>query len=567
METLRDEKGDETMEFAPKSMMDSEHRGDNHEKSLKTTDRLTFMKDFEARICAEYQLLSGKRDIRKGNYESAKEKIETSLEQVKFIDEEEESFSHSQLGEAYLNLKEFEKAIVHLEIALNFYRKKNFKRDSTTMGDNEKRVKILQNIAKIHQKTGNLETSSKYYKDAVEVFRCLSDDNCEALCLFQLGWNYFNLSKLNDSLANFHKSLEIRLRLGDGNGAGMCLMYIANCQLRLRFDSTEVLDHFEKASILLEKSRDFNSLAVCLNEVGKANYALRDFDSAIEFFMRSSSLFETLGHQDGMAQSFGGLALAEWSKGRLEQGIIYGRLSLDIYRKMGDDVSTSKTLDRLGSFYFAKGDIDTTIQYYEKAVDLSKSCQNYEVIATSSLELSKAYLEKDRVKEAKRALRRALKVFKYLAQQERVEETVLLLEQIERKEKNIPNPKARQRSVCMSMSPGNRLLVEAKSPSRTWSSSSMNSTGNGHGSLGSLVNRISGDHRDLQHSFKLHTFKTPTQCGQCNSVIWGLSSQDFQCEHCTYPVHKKCLYGVNAPCSQRLKSRSSHHLPPALFKE
>lgn len=67
------------------------------------------------------------------------------------------------------------------------------------------------------------------------------------------------------------------------------------------------------------RTEDIHAVAVCLNEVGTANYTMGDLDSAIEFYTRSSSIFETIGHQRGMAQSFGGLAVAQCAKGRLDQ--------------------------------------------------------------------------------------------------------------------------------------------------------------------------------------------------------------------------------------------------------
>ena len=43
------------------------------------------------------------------------------------------------------------------------------------------------------------------------------------------------------------------------------------------------------------------------------------------------------------------------------------------------------------------------------------------------------------------------------------------------------------------------------------------------------------------HSFQLRTYFKPTKCHYCNKVLYGLFEQGFQCIHCQYNSHEKCL--------------------------
>ncbi|KAF9453103.1 hypothetical protein P691DRAFT_801964 [Macrolepiota fuliginosa MF-IS2] len=52
------------------------------------------------------------------------------------------------------------------------------------------------------------------------------------------------------------------------------------------------------------------------------------------------------------------------------------------------------------------------------------------------------------------------------------------------------------------------------------------------------------------HAFKSSSFSIPTQCGYCESTIWGLSKQGKTCKLCGLSVHTKCELKVPANCPQ-----------------
>ncbi|KAF8904120.1 hypothetical protein CPB84DRAFT_1835747 [Gymnopilus junonius] len=64
-----------------------------------------------------------------------------------------------------------------------------------------------------------------------------------------------------------------------------------------------------------------------------------------------------------------------------------------------------------------------------------------------------------------------------------------------------------------------------------------------------IVNVVGDDEGSSKpHSFKSSSFSIPTQCGYCNSSIWGLSKQGKTCRACGLSVHAKCELKVPANC-------------------
>ncbi|PAA64810.1 hypothetical protein BOX15_Mlig016444g1, partial [Macrostomum lignano] len=55
-------------------------------------------------------------------------------------------------------------------------------------------------------------------------------------------------------------------------------------------------------------------------------------------------------------------------------------------------------------------------------------------------------------------------------------------------------------------------------------------------------------HQVNGHKFMVTIFRQPTFCSMCESFIWGLWNQGYQCQACTCVVHKRCHQNVVTRC-------------------
>ena len=71
-------------------------------------------------------------------------------------------------------------------------------------------------------------------------------------------------------------------------------------------------------------------------------------------------------------------------------------------------------------------------------------------------------------------------------------------------------------------------------------------------------------HLHAGHQFVVHTYVTPTWCGHCEQLLWGMKSQGWQCKVCGFNVHKKGDVNGKATCHLELRSTCSGVAPGTL---
>jgi len=150
-------------------------------------------------ICASLMSI-GNVYIRVENYDKAIVYHKEALKMASEHDKQNEGSIFNNLGEAYMNKKNYKQARTYFEKALIKFKAKN----------NKPNIAIcLNNIGSIYLEQKDFEVANKYFEEAKNI--CLEVDNQRGLCSSYIGIArvYSNQKKYNLALTNALKSKEI----------------------------------------------------------------------------------------------------------------------------------------------------------------------------------------------------------------------------------------------------------------------------------------------------------------------------------------------------------------------
>uniref|UniRef100_UPI00358DDFF0 protein kinase C delta type-like isoform X2 n=1 Tax=Myxine glutinosa TaxID=7769 RepID=UPI00358DDFF0 len=54
--------------------------------------------------------------------------------------------------------------------------------------------------------------------------------------------------------------------------------------------------------------------------------------------------------------------------------------------------------------------------------------------------------------------------------------------------------------------------------------------------------------KSVSHHFIVHSYKSPTFCNHCGTLLWGLARQGLKCEECDMNIHHRCIDKVADLC-------------------
>ncbi|CAH3036965.1 unnamed protein product [Porites lobata] len=338
----------------------------------------------------------GMKALKGGDYKTARYYFELALKEAREIgNKDSKGTAYNNLGNAYHDLGDLQKAIECFQLSLSIAEKTGNKNSEETaynnlgdayrrLGDLQKAIECFQLSLSIAEKTGNKNSEGRAYNNLGLVYHDLGDlqkaiecfqlslsiaektgnKNSEKTAYDNLGDAYRHLGDLQKAIECFQLSLSIAEKTGNKNSEETAYKNLGN-ELHINLglvyhDCQKAIEFFKLSLSIAEKTGNKNSEGAAYNNLGLVYTTisnLGDLEKAMECFQLSLSIAKTSGRKNCEGAAYNNLGLVYDDLGDLQKAFELTQLSVSIAEKTGNKDSKIIRKSNLASIFFRFGDV------------------------------------------------------------------------------------------------------------------------------------------------------------------------------------------------------------------
>ncbi|MEA5568305.1 tetratricopeptide repeat protein [Anabaena sp. UHCC 0399] len=228
--------------------------------------------------------------------------------------------------------------------------------------------RVLKEMAYCEQQLGNVAPALEYYQQALKL--CPAEDERELASISHyLGILKAEQGEIEQAIALYQQSLEIKQRIGDVEGEAATLYQIAviyEC-----FGEVEqAIALYNQVLEIDERTGNVKGKAATLHQLAIIYAKLGEVEQAIVFNQQSLEIRQHIGDVQGEANTLHSLARIYVNLGELEQAITLNQQSLEIKQRIGDVQGEAATLHNLADIYAKLGEVEKAIALYHQSLEI-----------------------------------------------------------------------------------------------------------------------------------------------------------------------------------------------------
>ncbi len=219
--------------------------------------------------------------------------------------------------------------------------------DEPLLSDKQTHSSVIGNLGIAYSNLGQVEKAIQYYEKALAIAQEIGDRRGEGNRLGNLGNAYRNLGQVEKAIQYYEKALAIDKEIGDRRGEGNRLGNLGNAYSDLG-QVEKAIQYYEKALAIAQEIRDRRNEGNWLGNLGLAYSALGQVEKAIQYYEKALAIDKEIGDRGREGIALGNLGLAYHNLGRVEKAIQYYEKALAIAQEIGDRRGEGYWLNNLG---------------------------------------------------------------------------------------------------------------------------------------------------------------------------------------------------------------------------
>lgn len=171
--------------------------------------------------------------------------------------------------------------------------------------------------------------------------------------------------------------------------------------------SKKILDEaIQEAQFLRFRKGEADALySKAIAEAFEGNY-----QESMNLMINSSSIYQEIGNENGVAKCYGGMGNIYYFLNNFPKAVEYFENALKIYEKHNEETGIASCFGNLGLIYQETYQLDKALEYQYKGLELEKKKDNKRGIAISHISIASLYLAMDKLVDAKKNAKEAIRI-------------------------------------------------------------------------------------------------------------------------------------------------------------
>ena len=306
----------------------------------------------------------------RGYFEQAIYNFDSALSILKQIDDQQKVIRVlNNLGNVYYVLKEWKEAYNKYQAALDISEKLEYELDSVRTSSNL--VEILFILKEYNRIIKILKRNESYFNDNENIYGII-----QTRIKFGKLYYYYGEVYYDQSFKFLNEALDLIERIKDqvsiydkARLEWECYLYLG--KLNLMWDNdADAEDFFLKSlsTIRTFEIQDHIKEGIVLEDIASLHALRGEDESAIEYYSYASEIYEKFGDKEKIAELSAkiGKIYNDYVQNK-DKSIEYYQKALNLYEKLNSSKQAAIILERLGDISIGIQDIESAIDYLERA--------------------------------------------------------------------------------------------------------------------------------------------------------------------------------------------------------
>jgi len=194
------------------------------------------------------------------------------------------------------------------------------------------------------------------------------EDTSYVKLLINLSSGYWRINP-NEGIKYGQQGLELAIKLHWEKGMAICYNEIG-VNFLYKSDYQTALDYYLKSLKISERTGDKKSIAGVTCNIGIIHDRLSDYPKALEYYFRALKIDEEIGNKRFTANVTGNIGTIYRSLKDYPKALEYTLRQLKINEEMGDKMGVSNAINNIGVVYYYQGDYPKALEYYFRALKM-----------------------------------------------------------------------------------------------------------------------------------------------------------------------------------------------------